>query len=74
MVLMHTIIETETKKPVYKDASASSLPGRSLSFFLCGCMVTPPPLIPSLPPLLLQKKKMGGGRLDADAGWVGSGS
>ena len=33
MMIMYTIIETEKKEPVYKDASASNLPGRSLSFF-----------------------------------------
>ena len=74
MVLMHTIIETETKKPVYKDASASNLPGRSLSFFFVWLYGNPAPTHPIAASTSPSKKKMGGGRLDADAGWVGSGS
>ena len=56
MMIMYTIIETENRNPFIKMLLRQIFPGVLCRFFLCGCMVTPSPLIPSLLPLLLRKK------------------
>ena len=55
MIIMCTIIETENRNRFIKMLSCQIFPG-VLCRFLCGCMVTPSPLIPSQLPLLLRKK------------------
>ena len=55
MMIMFTIIETENRNPFIKMLLRQIFPG-VLCRFLCGCMVTPSPLIPSQLPLLLRKK------------------